>query len=138
MTKPCHFNVYCDESCHLEHDDSPVPAWGAVTCPAPATPALSKAIRALKATHGLGSNFEANTNPRNHRPIRWPPTPVTAGFIPATTNGTIPRFYAAPGGRNGVRPGRKSYELCVNDLLSWYERPRRCGQRNSCTFLSML
>ena len=28
------FNVYCDESCHLEHDHIPVMAWGAVSCPA--------------------------------------------------------------------------------------------------------
>jgi hypothetical protein len=33
MTGPRTFNVYCDESCHLEHDGIPVMAWGAVTCP---------------------------------------------------------------------------------------------------------
>ena len=30
MTQPRLFNVYCDESCHLEHDGVPVMAWGAV------------------------------------------------------------------------------------------------------------
>jgi hypothetical protein len=34
MTTPQTFNVYCDESCHLEHDGVPVMAWGAVTCEA--------------------------------------------------------------------------------------------------------
>ena len=29
MTAPRLFNVYCDESCHLEHDGVPVMAWGA-------------------------------------------------------------------------------------------------------------
>jgi hypothetical protein len=34
LTAPRTFNVYCDESCHLEHDHIPVMAWGAVSCPA--------------------------------------------------------------------------------------------------------
>ena len=34
MTAARLFNVYCDESCHLEHDGIPVMAWGAVYCPA--------------------------------------------------------------------------------------------------------
>jgi hypothetical protein len=27
-------NVYCDESCHIEHDHIPVMAWGALYCSA--------------------------------------------------------------------------------------------------------
>lgn len=53
------FNVYCDESCHLEHDGVPVMAWGAVTCPAGEVRAIAEAIRALKAVHGLKPGFEA-------------------------------------------------------------------------------
>lgn len=53
------FNVYCDESCHLEHDHIPVMAWGAVTCPAEHTRATAEAVRALKAEHGLKLGFEA-------------------------------------------------------------------------------
>ncbi len=26
------YNVYCDESCHLEHDDKPVMVLGAIWC----------------------------------------------------------------------------------------------------------
>jgi len=26
------FNVYCDESCHLEYDHIPVMAWGGTSC----------------------------------------------------------------------------------------------------------
>ncbi len=59
MTEPRRFNVYCDESCHLEHDGIPVMAWGAVTCPTEAGPAIFQAIRALKQAHGLGGGFEA-------------------------------------------------------------------------------
>lgn len=53
------FNLYCDESCHLEHDGIPVMAWGAVTCEVGHSRALFDAIRALKVGHGLKSDFEA-------------------------------------------------------------------------------
>lgn len=53
------YNVYCDESCHLEHDGVPVMAWGAVTCPEGEVRAAAEAIRALKAAHGLKPGFEA-------------------------------------------------------------------------------
>jgi Protein of unknown function (DUF3800) len=59
MTKPRTFNVYCDESCHLEHDGVPVMAWGALTCPEGEARAIAEAIRALKAAHGLKPTFEA-------------------------------------------------------------------------------
>lgn len=59
MTAPRAFNVYCDESCHLEHDGFPVMAWGAVTCPAGEVRAIAETIRALKAAHGLKPGFEA-------------------------------------------------------------------------------
>jgi hypothetical protein len=59
MTEPRRFNVYCDESCHLEHDGIPVMAWGAVYCPAAETRAIAAAVRALKAEHGLAHDFEA-------------------------------------------------------------------------------
>jgi hypothetical protein len=59
MTAPRTFNVYCDESCHLEHDRIPVMAWGAVSCPAEDTRAIAEAVRALKAEHGLARDFEA-------------------------------------------------------------------------------
>jgi hypothetical protein len=59
MTEPRRFNVYCDESCHLEHDGIPAMAWGAVYCPAAETRAIAAAVRALKAEHGLAHDFEA-------------------------------------------------------------------------------
>lgn len=59
MSTPHTFNVYCDESCHLEHDGIPVMAWGAVTCPADEVRSITEAIRALKAAHGLKPSFEA-------------------------------------------------------------------------------
>lgn len=59
MTQELLHNVYCDESCHLEYDRLPVMAWGAVTCPKSAVQNIAKAVRTLKATHGLGTEFEA-------------------------------------------------------------------------------
>ena len=56
---PKTFNIYCDESCHLEHDQIPVMAWGAVICEKRFVHDLSKQIRALKIKHGLKSTFEA-------------------------------------------------------------------------------
>ena len=53
------FNVYCDESCHLENDRIPTMAWGAVYCPIHKTQAISKSVRVLKTRHGLATNFEA-------------------------------------------------------------------------------
>lgn len=53
------FNVYCDESCHLEHDQIPVMAWGAVSCPTGDARAIAEAVRTLKAEHGLALDFEA-------------------------------------------------------------------------------
>ncbi len=53
------FNVYCDESCHIENDNIPVMAWGAVICENRFTRDLSQQIRRLKIKHGLKSDFEA-------------------------------------------------------------------------------
>lgn len=59
MSGPRLYNVYCDESCHLERDGVPVMAWGAVTCPEGEVRAIAEAIRALKIAHGLKPSFEA-------------------------------------------------------------------------------
>lgn len=59
MIEPRTFNVYCDESCHLENDGISAMAWGAVYCQESDTRAIADAIRALKARHGLSPSFEA-------------------------------------------------------------------------------
>jgi hypothetical protein len=51
-------NVYCDESCHVEHDGIPVMVWGAVWCPIELTKGIAEQLRALKRRHGLSSTFE--------------------------------------------------------------------------------
>ena len=52
------FNVYCDESCHLEHDHQAVMVLGAVWCPLEKTSEINKRLREIRADHGLGSQFE--------------------------------------------------------------------------------
>lgn len=52
------YNVYCDESCHLENDHQLVMVLGAVWCPAEKTHAICEDIRQIKTKHGLATNFE--------------------------------------------------------------------------------
>jgi hypothetical protein len=52
------FNVYCDESCHLEHDRQQVMVLGAVWCPLEKTREIAVHIREIKRQHGLGSELE--------------------------------------------------------------------------------
>ncbi|KQM30737.1 hypothetical protein ASF03_20085 [Rhizobium sp. Leaf68] len=52
------FNLYCDESCHLENDKIPVMVWGALYCDVSQTRPLAEALRALKVRHGLKRGFE--------------------------------------------------------------------------------
>ncbi len=42
-------NLYCDESCHLEHDPCSVMVLGAITCPADRASAIAADLRAIKA-----------------------------------------------------------------------------------------
>jgi len=52
------FNIYCDESCHLEHDGQSAMTMGAVWCPLDKTKELFKEIRDIKEKHGLKRDFE--------------------------------------------------------------------------------
>jgi len=52
------FNVYCDESCHLENDGHKAMVLGAVWCPTDNRLEIARRIRELKVKHGLPNNFE--------------------------------------------------------------------------------
>ncbi|MEG2733162.1 MAG: DUF3800 domain-containing protein [Clostridium sp.] len=52
------YNVYCDESCHLQQDDSPVMILGAVYCEAEKKKQIYEDIRTIKKKHGVDSYFE--------------------------------------------------------------------------------
>ena len=52
------YNIYCDESCHLEHDNQVAMVLGAVWCPIEKTREIATRLREIKAQHGLPTNFE--------------------------------------------------------------------------------
>jgi hypothetical protein len=52
------YNIYCDESCHLEYDRQPAMVLGAVWCPTSQRASVARTIRELKVQHGLASHFE--------------------------------------------------------------------------------
>jgi len=52
------YNLYCDESCHLEKDGQLVMVLGAVWCPIEKKSEITKRLREIKADHGLPSHFE--------------------------------------------------------------------------------
>lgn len=52
------FNIYCDESCHLEHDGIPVMVLGAVWCKAAVVRPISERIREIKRRHCVPSAVE--------------------------------------------------------------------------------
>ncbi len=62
-------NIYCDESCHLEHDQQKVMVLGAVWCPADKAREVAKRLREIKRKHGLSNWFE----------IKW--TKVSPGKV---------------------------------------------------------
>lgn len=51
-------NIYCDESCHLEHDNSNVMIIGAMSCPDKEKSNIFRDIRNIKEKNGLSSWFE--------------------------------------------------------------------------------
>jgi hypothetical protein len=52
------YNIYCDESCHLEHDQQLVMALGAVWCPIEKTREIAVRLREIKARHDMPTGFE--------------------------------------------------------------------------------
>lgn len=52
------YNIYCDESCHLPNDHSPVMVLGAAYCPADKKQQIFSDIRAIKTKHGIDSHME--------------------------------------------------------------------------------
>lgn len=52
------YNVYCDESCHLENDHQQVMVLGAVWCPQEKAREISVRLREIKVHHGLPPEFE--------------------------------------------------------------------------------
>lgn len=52
------FNIYCDESCHLENDHQQVMVLGAIWCPVARVVELARTSREIKERFGLAADFE--------------------------------------------------------------------------------
>lgn len=52
------YNIYCDESCHLENDGQKAMVLGAIKCPKEQRIRIAKEIKAIKLRHNLPTNFE--------------------------------------------------------------------------------
>lgn len=52
------YNIYCDESRHLENDGEPIMLLGALMCPVSAVQGTAARIRQIKQAHGLPDYFE--------------------------------------------------------------------------------
>lgn len=52
------YNIYCDESCHLEHDQQTAMVLGALWCPSAKVRECNVAIRDIKVRYGLSKEFE--------------------------------------------------------------------------------
>lgn len=60
------YNIYCDESCHLQNDSQKIMALGAVWCPKGRKDEIFKRLRELKVKHGLKPTFELKWNKVSH------------------------------------------------------------------------
>ena len=54
-------NIYCDESCHLENDDSKIMVIGGIICPNENRKQIYTEIRQLKVKHNI----------KPHTEIKW-------------------------------------------------------------------
>ena len=52
------FNIYCDESCHLEHDPYQVMVLGSVWCPTNSSSVINNDLRNIKTKYKLSRSFE--------------------------------------------------------------------------------
>ena len=56
------YNIYCDESCHLENDHINVMVMGAIWCAKDKRKEICKRLREIKADFGLAPHFEIKWN----------------------------------------------------------------------------
>ncbi len=86
------FNVYCDESCHLERGRSPVMMLGCIWCPTAMSRSISDRIRGVKAYHGLTTQDDY-TPPNKPFEIKWTKvSPAKADFY----NDLVNLFFEEP------------------------------------------
>lgn len=55
---PVDFKIYCDESCHLQHDGANVMVFGALLCPAADVEPIVRAIKAIRTKYGYATEIK--------------------------------------------------------------------------------
>jgi hypothetical protein len=65
------FNIYCDESCHLEHDRASVMVLGASWCAADRVKEISVRLRELKQKHGVLSAADLQASRLHQFEVKW-------------------------------------------------------------------
>jgi len=65
------FNIYCDESCHLEHDRASVMVLGAVWCPTNRVEEISVRLRELKQKHHVLSSEDLRQPRLQQFEVKW-------------------------------------------------------------------
>ena len=60
------YNFYCDESCHLEHDNSNVMVLGGVWCPKEKRREINERIKNISFDFSESENVEHNTSTSGH------------------------------------------------------------------------
>ncbi len=63
------YNIYCDESCHLEHDGHEAMLFGALTCPTEQARDFNAAIRDEQGAHGALGEIKWNKVSPSHLPM---------------------------------------------------------------------
>lgn len=56
------YDIYCDESCHLEHDRQKAMVLGGIWCPHEMRKSIARDIRALKTRYNLNPRYEVKWN----------------------------------------------------------------------------
>lgn len=73
------FNIYCDESCHLERDRRPVMVLGCVWCPTARAAEISTRLREIKQEHRVLSEKDLREPRERQFEVKW--TKVSASKL---------------------------------------------------------
>ncbi|MCD4751638.1 MAG: DUF3800 domain-containing protein [Anaerolineaceae bacterium] len=52
------FNVYCDETCWMQYDNTKISAWGAIRCPTHKAKLIHNELREIKRAYNMPPDFE--------------------------------------------------------------------------------
>ncbi|WP_081333863.1 DUF3800 domain-containing protein [Burkholderia stagnalis] len=63
------YKIYCDESCHLEHDGSDVMVFGALRCKADSVEEIVRSIKALRVKYGYETEIKWTKLLRKQQPF---------------------------------------------------------------------